>query len=329
MKTNVFKNVPRNAVMEGNDLAALNWTIVSQTAIATLEEEFAPLSRFSLDVSGEFKTDGDSVKVEVVDSAGNALKNAEAWNKSDLKTGIVSVTLDRYSRPAGLSYKERKSGVQLANKVQTIVRTVAKAFWADLMAAVAGSGAEVVNVGARAGFKPELMADVIWPSMTNGADAVYLDRMYYSKLIPTNALGLNLADGAYSIPGGIHYVEGTSVLATNTGVGFATRPDALAIAVRVPNLDPKLNLETQIVESPKLGISLLLKCWPDQNTETVYISAELLAGVAVGNKNHLRQLSSAAVADGPAPAALNAPVTPPDDGGAGEGGEDSGAGKAS
>ena len=50
-----------------------------------------------------------------------------------------------------------------------------------------------------------------------------------------------------------------------------------------------------MVESPKLGISLLLKCWPDQGKETVYISAELLAGVAVGNKNHLRQLSGAAL----------------------------------
>lgn len=162
------------------------------------------------------------------------------------------------------------------------------------MAAIADSGAEVVNIGPRAGFKPEMMADVIWPSMTNGADAVYLDRMYYSRLIPTNALALNLADGAYSIPGGIHYVEGVNVLAGNAGVGFATRPDALAVAVRLPNIDPKLNLETQVVESPKLGISLLLKCWPDQGTETVYISAELLAGVAVGNKNHLRQLSGAA-----------------------------------
>ena len=288
MNKKTLMNIPRNAVMEGNDVAALNWTIVSQAAIATLEEELASISRFSLDVSGEFKTDGDSVKVEVIDGAGEALKNTEDWNQSELKTSSVSVTLNRYSRPAGLSYKERKSGVQLANKVQTLVRTVAKAFWKDLMAAIADSGAEVVNIGPRAGFKPEMMADVIWPSMTNGADAVYLDRMYYSRLIPTNALALNLADGAYSIPGGIHYVEGVNVLAGNAGVGFATRPDALAVAVRLPNIDPKLNLETQVVESPKLGISLLLKCWPDQGTETVYISAELLAGVAVG------QLSGAA-----------------------------------
>ena len=323
MKSSVLKNVPRNAVMEGNNLASLNWTIVSQAAIETLEEELASITRFSLDVSGEFKNDGDSVKVEVIDGAGDALKNAESWNKSDLKTGLVSVTLDRYSRPAGLTYKERKSGVQLANKVQTIVRTVAKAFWKDLMAVVAASGAEVVNVGPRSGFTPEMMADVIWPSMTNGADAVYLDRMYFSRLIPTNALGLKLSDGAYTIPGGIHYVEGTNVLAGNSGVGFATRPDALAVAVRVPDIDPKLNMETQIVESPKLGISLLLKCWPDQSTETVYISAELLAGVAVGNKNHLRQLSSAAVEADPAPANVPAPAaqggTAEEEGATGEG----------
>ena len=78
-------NIPRNAVMEGNDVAALNWTIVSQAAIATLEEELASISRFSLDVSGEFKTDGDSVKVEVIDGAGEALKNTEDWNQSELE----------------------------------------------------------------------------------------------------------------------------------------------------------------------------------------------------------------------------------------------------
>ena len=130
MNKKTLMNIPRNAVMEGNDVAALNWTIVSQAAIATLEEELASISRFSLDVSGEFKTD---VKVEVIDGAGEALKNTEDWNKSELKTSSVSVTLNRYSRPAGLSYKERKSGVQLANKVQTLVRTVAKAFWKDLI----------------------------------------------------------------------------------------------------------------------------------------------------------------------------------------------------
>ena len=64
MNKKTLMNIPRNAVMEGNDVAALNWTIVSQAAIATLEEELASISRFSLDVSGEFKTDGDSVKVE-------------------------------------------------------------------------------------------------------------------------------------------------------------------------------------------------------------------------------------------------------------------------
>ena len=93
--------------MEGNDAAALNWTIVSQAAIATLEEELASISRFSLDVSGEFKTDGDSVKVEVIDGAGEALKNTEDWNQSELKTGSVSVTLNRYSRPAGDVYKRQ------------------------------------------------------------------------------------------------------------------------------------------------------------------------------------------------------------------------------
>ena len=317
MNKNALMNVPRNVMMEGNDLAALNWAIVSQTAIATLEEELAPISRFSLDVSGDFKNDGDSVSVEVIDGAGDALKNTEEWNKSDLKTGKVTVTLTRYSRPAGLSYRDRKNGVQLANKVQTIVRTVAKAFWKDLMAAVAASGAEVVKVGPRAGFKPEMMADVIWPSMTNGVDSVYLDRMYYSKLIPTNALALNLANGAYSIPGGIYFVEGVNVLAGNAGVGFAARQDALAAAVRVPNIDPKLNLEMQIVESPKLGIKILLKCWPDSNTETVYISAELLAGVAVGNKNHLRQLSSAAIDDPSSVPALPPADASGTDGGAG------------
>lgn len=295
MYKKVFNRVPLNALMEGNDAAGLNWTIVSQAAIETLEEELSPISRFSLDVSGEFKNDGDSVKVEVIDGVGEALKNTESWNKSDLKTGVVSVTMDRYSRPVGLTYKERKSGVQLANKVQTIVRAVSKAFWKDLMAKVAASGAKVVNVGPRSGFNPEMVADLVWPAMPNGVDAVYLDRMYYSKLIPTNALGLNLADGAYSIPGGIHYVEGTNVLAADSGVGFAVRPDALAVAIRLPEIDPKLNVETQIVESPKLGISILLKYWSDQSTETVYMSAELLAGVAVGNKDHLRQLSSAAV----------------------------------
>lgn len=99
--------------MEGNDVAALNWTIVSQAAIATLEEELASISRFSLDVSGEFKTDGDSVKVELIDGAGEALKNTDAWNKSNLKTSSVSVTLNRYSGRPVCPIRIGKAGCSL------------------------------------------------------------------------------------------------------------------------------------------------------------------------------------------------------------------------
>lgn len=308
MNKNTFRNVPHNAVMEGNNnqVAALNWTIVSQAVIDATEEEFAPIDRFSLNIADELRTAGSSVTVELIDSVGVAKKNLTSWNQSDLKTGEVKVTMDRYSRPVALTYEDRKNGVQLVNKVQAMVRAVARLFWQDLMAAIAASGAEAVNVGSRSGFSPEIVTERIWPSMPQGADALFLDRVYYSKLIPTNALGLKLSEGAYSIPGGIHFAEGVNVLANNSGAGFATRPDAVAVALRLPAIPPELNMKTEVVQSPKLGISMLVKYWADQDTETVYMSAELLAGIAIGNKNHLRQLSSAPVEADPAPASVPA-----------------------
>ena len=107
MNKKTLMNIPRNAVMEGNDVAALNWTIVSQAAIATLEEELASISRFSLDVSGEFKTDGDSVKVEVIDGAGEALKNTEDWNQSELTVIPVRLACPIRKGKAGCSLRIR------------------------------------------------------------------------------------------------------------------------------------------------------------------------------------------------------------------------------
>lgn len=128
MNKKTLMNIPRNAVMEGNDVAALNWTIVSQAAIATLEEELASISRFSLDVSGEFKTDGDSVKVEVIDGAGEALKNTEDWNQSELKTSSVSVTLNRYSRPLACPIRKGKAGCSLRIKCKRLCGRSPKRF---------------------------------------------------------------------------------------------------------------------------------------------------------------------------------------------------------
>lgn len=310
MNKNTFNRVPHTAVMEGNNnqVAALNWTIVSQAVIDATEEEFAPLDRFSLNITDDFRTAGSSVTVELIDGVGEAEENLTSWNKSDLKTGSVKVMMKRYSRPVALTYEDRKNGVQLVNKVQAMVRSVARRFWKELMVAIAASGAATVNVGSRSGFSPEIVTERIWPSMPGGADALFLDRMYYSKLIPTNALGLKLSEGAYSIPGGIHFAEGVNVLADNSGAGFATRPDAVAVALRLPEIPPELNIKTEVVQSPKLGISMLVKYWADSNTETIYMSAELLAGIAVGNKIHLRQLSSAAVEADPASANVPAAV---------------------
>lgn len=310
MNKHTFRNVPRNAKMEGegnnNSVAALNWTIISQAVIDTTEEEFAALDRFSLNVADDFRTEGSSVEVEVIDGVGEAQKNLKSWSLSDLKTSKVSVEMDRYSRPVSLTYADRKNGVTLVNKVQSMVRAVARAFWNDVIAAIAASGAEVVNVGPRKTFTPEIVTEEIWPSMTNGADALFLDRLYYSKLIPTNALGLDLASGAYSIPGGVHFVEGVNVLANNTGVGFASRHDGAAVALRLPEIPPDLGIRTEVVTSPKLGISILIKYWGNKDTETISMSAELLAGVKVCNKNHLRQLSSAPIVEeGGAPAVVS------------------------
>lgn len=310
MNKHTFQNVPRNAKMEGggnnNSVATLNWTIISQAVIDTTEEEFAALGRFSLNVAKEFKTEKTSVEVEVIDGVGEAEKNLTSWAGSNLKTSKVSVVMDRYSRPVSLTYADRANGVTLTNKVQSMVRAVARGFWKDVIAAIAASGAEVVNVGPRKTFTPEIVTEEIWPSMTNGVDALYLDRLYYSKLIPTNALGLNLASGAYSIPGGVHFVEGTNVLANNKGAGFASRPDALAVALRLPDIPEDLGIRTEVLTSPKLGISILIKYWGSQDTETISMSAELLAGVKVCNKNHLRQLSSAAIVEeGGAPAVVS------------------------
>lgn len=295
MNKHTFMKVPRNVKMEGeaNNIAPLNWTIISQAVVDATEDELAPLTRFSLKVEDKFYTAGSSVAVEVIDGVGEAKKNIEDWNTSDLKTSKVSVLMDRYSRPVSLTAGDRKNGVELVNKVQAMVRAVARLFWKDIMQAVATSGAEVVNVGPRKSFTPEIVSGDIWPSMTNGADALYLDRMYYSKLIPTTALGLNLAAGAYSFDGGIHFVEGTNVLANNNGAGFATRPDALAVALALPEIPKDLGIRTEVVTSEKLGISILIKYWANQGSETLSMSAELLAGVKVCNKAHLRQLSSA------------------------------------
>ncbi|MEG0587826.1 MAG: hypothetical protein RR506_07970 [Akkermansia sp.] len=311
MKTNKNRHqgglmIPQNVTMVGDP--AVNNTIstqlqtqsVSAALIDAIESELAPLAVFSQNFSQDFVNTGATVNVELVESMGSVLKDTTEWNKSSMKLGVKSVHLTRYSMPFGLTEAQRRNGTQLRNKVSAAAKVLARGIWSDLIAAMKAGAPGTANIGPSSKFEASMATRNIWPLVGGDPKALVLGREYYASLIPTNALSLELTSGAYGFGGGVYYAEGVSGLVdTNKGAGFVATPSAMAIAAALPVIDTELNIATEVLELPTLGLSFLLKRWGDANTETVFYSPEIMFGATLGDIKKLKLLS------------IDAPVTTP------------------
>lgn len=289
-------------VVDSNNLGGSDnalWSIVSPEAIDAVSKEYFDLSLTSHVVESNIPADKKIrpvVYVEVVKGAGAALKNATDWKKSALESDYVPVTLDRYSRPFGLSSYDIMHGERIETKLRAAIEAVVSAVVNDFYATALNSGAANFTVDA-ATFAPEVVAQQI-SALFGGSGSVkdlVLDPTMFAKLVPTNALGLGTEPGTYGIDR-IHRSAGLNMATAPTSTaglhGLALRNGGIVAGFGVPDFGGMNGIAVRSLGTVA-GIPLVLKSWVENGEEAIFNSVETMAGFAVGDKNAVYMLKTA------------------------------------
>lgn len=309
-------------VVDNNDLGqsdASLWSIISPEAIDATAKKYFDLGRTTHVVEGYIPSAPGvrpTVHVEVVTSAGGAIKNATDWDQSNLVNKYVPVTLDRYSCPFGLSSYDIMHGETIKSKVgaaiESVVAAVVNAYFTTAAAAAPTASGAAAPTATNAGrflanvstFGPEVVAQQV-SAIFGGygpVDDLILDPVLWAKLVPTNALGLGTEPGTYGVEymhrtAGLNMAASNGLTATTGLLGLAVRRNGIVAGFGVPSYD-----ETQGIAVRSLGtvagIPLVLKSWTDRGKEIIYNSVETMAGFAVANPLSISVLTDATANSG-------------------------------
>lgn len=272
------------------------WKGVSEKYADGVAKIIAPIKDCILDVQTDLQVRNPDacpvVQVEVIESMGDAMIDGENWNTSDIKNKYVDVKLHRVSRPFKLTAYDIMRGERVESKVKSAMEAVAQGVNLLFMTAVfdafavSGIGAEEVSA-----FGPEKVAEISGIFGSNGnVETLILSPVAYSKIVPTNGLGLNPeTKGVYGI--GQIYKGETAFSIDKMGTGadyIALGKGAIVGAVATPEiLFTKVGQGMQYL-GEVAGIPMVLISDFDYNTQTVKCSVETLAGFNTANAELVR-----------------------------------------
>lgn len=276
-KLNALFPTLTNADSNGNTLATGDlWQGVSEKFAESVGKIIAPIKDCILEVQTDLQVRNPEacpvIQVEVIESMGDALINGQSWDNSEIKNKYVDVKMSRISRPFKLSAYDIMRGERVESKVKAAMEAVANGVVSLFMRAVNVTTANTYPVET---FSPEKAVEIA-SKFDNGCETLILNPAYYSKLIPTNGLGLDPAtQGVY----GIEHIYKCGVMPLAWGV--ALEKNAVAGAVATPEiLFTKLGQGMQYL-GEVAGIPMVLISSFDYDTQTVKCSVETLAGFTV------------------------------------------------
>ena len=278
----LFPNLVNAADSNGNTLGSATelWRGVSEKYADSVAKVLAPVKDCIMDVQTDLQIrNADAcpvVQVEVVESMGDAVIDGSDWNKSDIKNKYVDVKLHRVSRPFKLSAYDIMRGERVESKIKTAMEAVANGVVSLFMQTVGITGPHQYDAET---FTPEKAVE-IGGKFDNGAETLILNPAFYSKLVPTNGLGLDPAtEGVY----GIGHIYKCAVM--NDACIIALAKGAVAGAVATPEIIfNKVGQGMQYLGEIG-GIPMVLISTFDYDTQTIKCSVETLAGFAVTDSN--------------------------------------------
>lgn len=275
-----------NVDAQGNTIStSALWQTVASRWVDKVRKIIAPVSDFVTDVYEDLQVPNPNalpvVKVEVINSVGNALINTTDWTQSAVDNTYVNVEMNRVSRPFVLTTYDLARGERIESKVAAAMETVAQGVFNLCMSAITTA---VTTPDAEAAMTPAVAASISAAFGANAeTDTLLLDPVAYSSLVPTNTFSLNPdASGAF----GIRKIHKTLL---PSGVnGIATAIGGLVGAVGTPQtIQGHAGVEVRPLGTIA-GIPMLLKSHFGYDGETIKCSVEALAGFTVADSARLK-----------------------------------------
>lgn len=305
------------AIQAANSLGTLTGVLTVQRALDYLKLAFPLLSRISTDYSAEGAKFNQQVMTRL---RGNltlqSFNPATGYVDQDAATTDVPVTIDQHR------YVQIAFGVnELASTMRGLFDeqeepmhyTLGKGLVDYVYALITAGNFANATTQALVGFARATVVDiasavrgrgVVGPNMS-----LLLNSAYFGALSKDSVL-INLATQqaaqsslitAGTLPdiSGLRPIEAINLPTTGNLTGFALRPDALALATRVPN-DYTTALpgvpstgRVQVVTNPDTGISVLLTQYVDHNFGAARGRVALMFGAARGQAASGQRLISA------------------------------------
>ena len=297
--------------MSGNTLGSTGadlWSVVAEEYADAFSKKYADLSTFCHNVDGVYNVPAGVqpvINVEVVETAGAALVNTENWEESALVNNYAEVRASRVSRPLALTSYDLAKGEKWAGKRKAAIQAVIEGVFAQLAATVAAvcpteaaaaTAKKVGRVTVDAGtFTPDFVAQRLSGLFGEygQTEVLLLNPTLWSKVIPTNALGLNPeTEGTLGI-GQMQMSAGLGALAGDgKGVGLAAMRSGIAYGGGVPHIAAELGCAVRSLGTI-CGIPMVLKVWGKPGSEAIYESVETLAGFTVVQPQKVAVLATA------------------------------------
>lgn len=296
------------AVTAANSLGTLTGVLVVQRSLDFLKLTFPILGRISTDFSAENAAFNQQISTRLRGAlAVQSFNPATGYQDQDASTTDVPVTINQHK------YVQISFGVnELASTMRGLFTeqeepmhyALGKDLCDTLYALLIGGAGNFTNATTQAavGFGRNTVVDIASTMRSRGVagpnQTLLLNPTYFAALSKDSVL-VNLAtyQGAQSslitagtLPdiSGFKPVEAINLPGTANLTGFALRPDALAMATRVPN-DYTTALpgvpstgRLQVITCPDTGMSVLLTQYIDHNFGVARGRIALMYGVARG-----------------------------------------------
>ena len=304
-----------------NTISGMTFENVARMGLSAFVDALIPLRAFTLDLSADAAEQGTVVKTRIVPVAGTVGDLTDTHTGSytdainDLTFSEVKVTMG--SEPViAFAFTDREmneinSGV-FTDTVQRSIRQHAYAIANNVLDGVFATidtTFSTAKTAASSAFDVDDVMDIREYAVATGAwrmtgdESLVLGPAYYTALLKDNAIqdksasGLNATiDAAIPKVGSFKVIEAPSLpgAAVNNTVGFAAKPEGIAIAMRGVGTQAENDfLGYEVMQDDETGVVLTVKSWFDRTYHRVVWSFETLWGVADGNTSALLRVTSA------------------------------------
>ena len=271
--------------------------VLSDIALTTLGSDLTMLNGFSTNVTDERAAARQTIQVELVTAAGDAIENPTNFEVTAATNTNVAVALTHLSRPVEVSAQDLNQGQRLRTKATKAIQTISNAVQDACLSLVTSANytGDIIELPpTKSAADYQKFREDLWAAITGGTPSAVFNKETFSRYLPTNQEGFDILQGRGFF--GFDYMSFSSRFvaaeAEATMLGFSCDPSAMAIAARLPE-DPgaakdRDYIVSDVITLPVVNLPLEYNVWFSRATRSHWMSYDICFGAAKGDPSALR-----------------------------------------